>query len=532
MDGASSSIARARSILDWALPALFVVLGLGAAFVYLEPFEDAFITFRYAEHLAHGLGFAYNPGEQVEGFTSFSWTVLLAGAARLGMSVPATATALSLLSGAAFVILVWKFAEQSARADGSEATLADRSFACALVVASGTFGYFAASGMETLFFACLLCGGVLALLAEHTPLRAAFAGTLLALAAMTHPEGIGYAFVLLGALAFERSSRRFALHAAFACALCLVPFYAYRWAHFGYPFPNTFYAKASPSLALFLAGARRVEAWLTGQLFWVAVIACGWLFRRRVASRGVLLSAALFWAAVLQTIASGGDTFAFHRFLLPAVPAAATLVSAARREAQRHDLLGRRLVRASAGLAVAWVALVLAASFLPLYSFATQRETSEYHLVQSVNGLNRDYFLVGAWLRDHAPKDALIAVNAAGIVPYTSGLRTLDMLGLTDAHIAHAPITLGHGAIGHEKNDPAYVLARKPDYIFPGLPIPASRHLTMQEVAERYAAWFPFLPGDQALMTNSAFPANYRLQRAPLADGREILYFARRRHAD
>jgi len=47
---------------------------------------------------------------------------------------------------------------------------------------------------------------------------------------------------------------------------------------------------------------------------------------------------------------------------------------------------------------------------------------------------------------------------------------TIDMLGLTDRHIAHLPIPLGTGIPGHEKYDTAYVLARRPDYlVFPRL---------------------------------------------------------------
>src|SRR5262245_28030247 len=46
----------------------------------LIPFaaEDAYITFRFAEHWAHGLGPVYNVGERVMGFSSPLWTAWLA----------------------------------------------------------------------------------------------------------------------------------------------------------------------------------------------------------------------------------------------------------------------------------------------------------------------------------------------------------------------------------------------------------------------------------------------------------------------
>jgi hypothetical protein len=39
--------------------------------------DDAFISLRYAKHLAEGQGLVYNIGERVEGYTNLLWTLLL-----------------------------------------------------------------------------------------------------------------------------------------------------------------------------------------------------------------------------------------------------------------------------------------------------------------------------------------------------------------------------------------------------------------------------------------------------------------------
>src|SRR6185436_20933064 len=66
-------------------------------------YDDAWISLRYAEHLAGGLGWVFNPGERVEGASNPLWVLGLAGATALGL--PAM-TAAKLAGGlAAFLLL-------------------------------------------------------------------------------------------------------------------------------------------------------------------------------------------------------------------------------------------------------------------------------------------------------------------------------------------------------------------------------------------------------------------------------------------
>ena len=40
--------------------------------------DDSLISLQYARNVARGLGFVFNPGERVEGFTNFLWVTVLA----------------------------------------------------------------------------------------------------------------------------------------------------------------------------------------------------------------------------------------------------------------------------------------------------------------------------------------------------------------------------------------------------------------------------------------------------------------------
>jgi hypothetical protein len=73
------------------------------------------------------------------------------------------------------------------------------------------------------------------------------------------------------------------------------------------------------------------------------------------------------------------------------------------------------------------------------------------------------WVLVGKHLAQDRFAGRLLAVDAAGKVPFYSGLRTVDMLGLNDEHIAHLAATFFEA--GHNKYDADYVLSRNPDVL-------------------------------------------------------------------
>ncbi len=119
---------------------------------------------------------------------------------------------------------------------------------------------------------------------------------------------------------------------------------------------------------------------------------------------------------------------------------------------------------------------------------------------------------VGLWLAEHYDADTRVATNAAGALPYFSRLPTLDMLGLTDRHIARVAPDRTQWT-GHEKGDGAYVLSREPDIIVFGGP-------------EGSVTPWPF-PGDAQIAASDAFRTHYALRRVAL-DGFEFVYYERR----
>ncbi len=151
--------------------------------------DDAFISFRYAQNLVQGHGLVYNPGERVEGYTNFLWTIMAAAVLRLGGDLVLWSHATGVLIG--LLIATGTYVVARRLIDTAWALVA------ALIVAtSQSLLLYTArgSGLETgLFTLLVLAGGgcyLAALRAAPAPGAFGPAGLLFALAALTRPEGV------------------------------------------------------------------------------------------------------------------------------------------------------------------------------------------------------------------------------------------------------------------------------------------------------------------------------------------------------
>ncbi len=520
-----------RSFIRIGPLSVALVLGLSLCHILwnLAPFEDAFITYRYAQNFADGRGLVFNPGERVEGFSSFLFTLLLATVGKLHLPIEATSRALSAAFGLATVAATAELHAVFSSDDPERSEWTLGSAAAALLVAvDGSFAYFAGTGLESSLFFLLL---VLALAEAARPDRGIRTGVMLGALALVRPEGLGYAALVILAMGFERGRARNAGRAALITVAVVAPLFVFRWRHFGHLLPNTYYAKgASKSSAALLRGLDYTEGFVTSHLFWAsiaAVLALVVLTRGEVRSR---LALAVVGGALGSSIASGGDTFNYFRFMVPAVPvgAVALVIVWDRYVSPRVAGVRAALAPALAVLALLCLsALVLLAENVPVDTFRMRRTMSEREKVLEVAKINAEYRVVGAWLAAHVPGGSLLATNAVGIVPWTSRLPTVDMLGLTDAHIAHTDRPIGHGAVGHEKHDGAYVLARRPDVILFGLPRLTWREPSPAGVDKRVRRLFPFLPGDREIYESPTFRANYEPTVAHTSGGFLVLFVRR-----
>jgi hypothetical protein len=211
---------------------LLLLLGTRLAAWVILPFasEDAYITFRYARHLASGFGLVYNPGARVFGFSSPIWTLWSAAGYALLHDPVLWTRATSLLADVVTLLVLGRMLERDA--PGPEGS--PRAPAAVFAFFFAVWPFFAvvsASGMETPVMLALIALG--AALARRGSLAT---GPVLGVLALWRPEGMVAAAVLsLGA----RARDRWIALSILACGLGTLTWY------FGSPVPQSMLAKAT-----------------------------------------------------------------------------------------------------------------------------------------------------------------------------------------------------------------------------------------------------------------------------------------------
>ncbi len=427
--------------------------------------DDAFISFRYADHLARGLGLVWNPGEAVEGYTNYLWTVFMAVPHRLGLDPITFAWIAGLILFALSLAVTYRLA---ARVAGGPAA----AWAAVLLVGTHhTFNAFATSGLETQLQALLFVAGAwaaLRLVEENDWRVPACAGLSLVLsAALLTRLDSAVLVVIVGSVTLAAllraplaaPDRLRALAALALPALVLVGgWLAWKLATYGAVLPNTFHVKTGDEGAL-AQGLRFARHFFVsyGYVLWLPVAV---VFGRR------LVRAADRWTATLAAtvaawigyVASVGGDFMEFRFFVPIVPFLLILL-----------IFVAFTISHSPAVRVALL-LLLAAGSLRHALFFTRADGIEeiWRLPVALDSPAQDWDGVGRALGalfDRDGCDVVIATTAAGAIPYYSRLETVDMLGLNDRWVARHGRRFGD-RIGHTRMAPVdYLLARRVDLI-------------------------------------------------------------------
>jgi hypothetical protein len=378
--------------------------------------DDVFITYRYAQNLAAGQGFVFNPGERAFGITEPAVGLVLGGLAwSSGIAIPILGT---LFTAAALLALATGFLVEARGRNRLAEGLVLGTLLLATPLLWGTQG---AAGPAVL--ALLLLAGRLA---ETRPL---LAGVLCGVAVAFRPDALvgGAVLAAMLLLRMRRIPWRFGLAAGAVVALLALA--AYGW--FGAVIPQTLVAKQ-------FHAARNPGSWIGLGSFWGFAIerskegplgaAVPWtllagllgatLFLRRgsLAERVVVVDGLLL-ALIYPLLRVPFFSWYAIPPLVSLLWGLAQILGASARAARQRDG-ARRWSLAS----VAAILALLVLAWLGGFVLFLRDARPDWRTVV--------YLEAGRWLHDHAAPDASLAFHEVGMLAFSSQRRVEDLLGL------------------------------------------------------------------------------------------------------
>lgn len=446
-------------------PVVAILVFLACA-AYMSPFmpDDAFISFRYAEHLADGHGLTFNiDTAPVEAYSNLLWILVCAVLYKLGMGLPGVTPYLGLLLGITSIIVLWTLVRRRAPRWTQQLPPLLVFSAC------GPFVMYAISGMETALFAlCLL----LMVRFVDDYLEAPRARILFALAltgfatALTRPEGVLALPACLVMLAWEmrrdahaRSVVRSLAFAAAGFAVATIAYHAWRVSYFDAWLPTPFLSKGGEGTGLVSGWQTNFTSYFVNWAYYsppqgylyVALFALGFLGMRSIATpeaarpRGdrTAWALALLFGAVYANFVDWMPGMRYHVAIVGVLLVPATRLGALLPDAVWIDAGRRRLWR----FAILCVGLFLACAI----NLSHLKTVS----VKMNEGTELCLTPFAEWLQEAVPENSLLAMSDVGRVPYVSGLNTLDI----------HPQSLTDGYIARNSFSADYILGKQPDII-------------------------------------------------------------------
>jgi arabinofuranosyltransferase len=273
--------------------------------------DDALISLRTVMNVTHGYGLTFNVAERVQTFTHPLWLGLLAGASLVAGNVYYATFALSI----GMSLLAFWLAMRGA------ATPAQAAIAAVALLFSTAFVDYATSGLENPLSNVLLAWFVATGLTpdrDGAPrlTRLWLIGSLLYL---TRPDDVLIVAPTLVALTWRVSPRMAAVRPVLVGLLPAAAWTLFAVVYYGFPFPNTAYAKLA-------TGIDRLEVWRQGLLYGLdsidrdpmtlltIVLAVGLGLARRGLPRTVAAGLCVYLAYIVSI---GGDFMAGRFFAVP-----------------------------------------------------------------------------------------------------------------------------------------------------------------------------------------------------------------------
>lgn len=457
----------------FAFTYFLVVLAVGLAtwlvwVVFDQPgagIDDANIFFVYAKNLADGHGFVYNVGgERVEGFSSLLWTLICTAAFSSSTQPEFVLVIVNILIVSLGITVAISYIQSTVLKQIDSryaAVLWPLLFLVFLVTSPVYITWNTVTLMENAVWSTLLLLITIFVLRENISVQAinAVFMPLCVLLLLTRPESFLWIGVFTGIL-LVRKTMTTSIGAALKemlvplimVVVSVIGLTIFRRLYFGYPLPNTYYAKVSPSLSynIFQGTLYLVKYFVSNPIVSISIVAVVLigmhtiltLIEKQFMDDDPAFLAAIAGIGLLVPMVTGGDHFSSFRFYQGIYPILLlcliyALTSVLPRYVQLK--LNPNLLRRSQLTFLASLGLLFIVGFASyqvrdwLFSEETSEMSNEF--VIAMEGREQGQFVQE--LFTVLPKLPTLGVVRAGGIKYTYPGDVIDLMGLNNLLMAH-----------------------------------------------------------------------------------------------
>jgi len=445
------------------LPPIF--LGISSSISgerYWWLFDDGMISMRYGRNLADGFGLVWNPGEKVEGYSNFLWTVYM-GLIHL-LPLPASKTSLViLLTNVGLSLVAIPLLSHLVRLLGGGTITVILSLLG--YVFNRNIFYWALSGAETsllIFFILLSLCRIL----EDQKTNQVRISTFWCISAISliRADSLLLSFLLyIYSIILGRNRTKILIWTAVSL---LIPIFheLFRIYYYGDILPNTAYLKCLNWDGGYWAGIKYTFAFLSVYIVLIAIIFAAWAYLTPPSHRFILIGLLGYTLFVMYV---GGDAFPDFRFFIPIIPLLLVLT-----------FLG--LNKLHLKFTSRFILGVLIFSTMPLVIW-------KYPISVPEKSVDVGNIKIGLLLKNNTPKECKVADIWAGSLFYFSERYAIDLLGKSDRFIARLPSVSPKALVGHNKFDFDYSLGTlHPDIVIANFKLPVDEEDMKRKSEDEY----------------------------------------------
>lgn len=435
-----------------SLSLLILVLPILLAFISIaiqnwnQIFDDAFISYRYAQNLAMGHGITWNPGHPpTEGYTNFLLVLILAPAIWAGLDPLLVTRVLSFICVIAMSGILFTVARRQYNCSATTAFMI-----AALIFLVPATEILCLVGLETVIYAFFLLTTFIVgvtFIGRQQLSHSIIFSCLLFLTMLLRPEAallypIIFVASVVAAIRYQATLKP--LVVGFLTLLALGSVYlTWKYLHFGQLIPNPFYLKASGQALISLDGLQSVMTFIGDYALLLALVFSSLilgLFADRPEQRWNKIVALNGFAFVVvyclffAHIDTLMDTYG--RFLYPLVPLVILLATPTLAKALGFfESISDHKILVLPGIMVAFLLAFGVSDILGMYDNVNGL-TSNGNSQTSNTPMQKEYRVSKALANFPQIKEVRIAFADSGVIPYFSGAIWLDVVGLNDGFIA------------------------------------------------------------------------------------------------